>query len=164
MDLLIPELGTIVWQTVAFLILLFILTKFAWKPVMKSISERERSIEAALDSAEKAKDEMARLTNENEHLLIQARSERDAILKEAKQLKDQIVSSAKVAAETEGAKMIEKARLEIEHQKLLALAEVKNEVSTLALDIARKVLHKNFQEQSNQEQLVNELLKDIKLN
>lgn len=164
MDLLIPELGTIVWQTVAFLILLFILTKFAWKPVMKSIGERERSIEAALDSAEKAKEEMARLTNENEHLLIQARSERDAILKEAKQLKDQIISSAKAAAEAEGAKMIEKARLEIEHQKILALAEVKNEVSTLALDIARKVLHKNFQEQSNQEQLVNELLKDIKLN
>ncbi|TCK83405.1 F0F1 ATP synthase subunit B [Albibacterium bauzanense] len=164
MELVTPAIGLIFWQTIGFVILLFVLTKFAWKPVMKSISERERSIEAALDSAEKAKEEMARLTNENEHLLIQARAERDTILKEAKQLKDQIVSSAKAAAETEGAKMIEKARQEIEHQKVLALAEVKNEVSTLALDIARKVLHKNFQEQSNQEQLVNELLKDIKLN
>lgn len=164
MELVTPAIGLIFWQTIGFVILLFVLTKFAWKPVMKSISERERSIEAALDSAEKAKEEMARLTNENEHLLIQARAERDTILKEAKQLKDQIVASAKVAAETEGAKMIEKARQEIEHQKVLALAEVKNEVSTLALDIARKVLHKNFQEQSNQEQLVNELLKDIKLN
>jgi len=164
MDLLIPEVGTIVWQTISFLILLFILAKFAWKPVLKSISERERSIENALDSAEKAKDEMARLTCENEQLLIQARSERDEILKEAKELKDQIVLDAKTSAEVEGAKMIEKARQEIEHQKALALAEVKNEVSTLALDIARKVLHKNFQDQSNQEQLVDELLKDIKLN
>ncbi|HUH17761.1 F0F1 ATP synthase subunit B [Albibacterium sp.] len=164
MELVTPAIGLIFWQTIGFVILLFVLTKFAWKPVMKSISERERSIEEALESAEKAKQEMARLTNENEHLLIQARAERDAILKEAKQLKDQIVSSAKTSAEAEGAKMIEKARLEIEHQKTLALAEVKNEVSTLALDIARKVLHKNFQEQSNQDQLVNELLKDIKLN
>jgi len=164
MDLVTPAIGLIFWQTIGFLVLLFLLTKFAWKPVMKSISERERSIEDALDSAEKAKEEMARLTSENEQLLIQARSERDAILKEAKELKDQIVLDAKTSAEIEGAKMIEKARLEIDHQKHLALVEVKNEVSTLALDIARKVLNKDFQDQSNQEQLVNELLKDIKLN
>lgn len=164
MDLVTPAIGLIFWQTTGFLILLFLLTKFAWKPVMKSISERERSIEEALESAEKAKEEMSRLTNENEQLLIQARSERDAILKEAKELKDQIVLDAKTSAEAEGAKMIEKARLEIEHQKNLALTEVKNEVSTLALDIARKVLSTNFQDQNNQEQLVNDLLKDIKLN
>ncbi len=164
MDLITPAIGLIVWQTLGFLILLFLLTKFAWKPVMKSIGERERSIEEALDSAEKAKQEMARLTNENEQLLIQARAERDEILKEAKELKDQIVADAKASAEAEGAKMIEKARLEINHQKTMALAEVKNEVSTLALDIARKVLQKNFQDQASQEQLVDDLLKDIKLN
>jgi len=164
MDLVTPAIGLIVWQTVGFLILLFILTKFAWKPVMKSISERERSIEEALDSAEKAKEEMSRLTNENEQLLIQARAERDAILKEAKELKDQIVLDAKTSAEEEGAKMIEKARREIDHQKNIALAEVKSEVSTLALEIARKVLVSNFEDQASQEQLISELLKDIKLN
>jgi len=164
MDLVTPAVGLIFWQTLGFLVLLFLLTKFAWKPVMKSISDRERSIEEALDSAEKAKEEMARLTNENEQLLIQARAERDQILKEAKELKDQIVSDAKTSAEEEGAKMIEKARLEIQHQKTLALAEVKNEVSGLALDIARKVLKSNFEDQGNQQKLVDELLKDIKLN
>lgn len=164
MDLITPAIGLIVWQTLGFLILLFLLTKFAWKPVMKSIGERERSIEEALDSAEKAKQEMARLTSENEQLLIQARAERDEILKEAKELKDQIVADAKASAEAEGAKMIEKARVEINHQKSMALAEVKNEVATLALDIARKVLQKNFQDQASQEQLVDDLLKDINLN
>lgn len=164
MDLLIPELGTIVWQTVSFLLLLFLLTKFAWKPVLKSIGDRERSIENALDSAEKAKEEMARLTNENEVLLREARVERDLILKEAKELKEQIVRDAKTSAEVEGAKMIEKAKLEITHQKALALAEVKNEVSTLALDIAKKVLHEGYQDKSNQEQLVSDLLKNLKLN
>ncbi len=164
MDLLIPELGTIVWQTISFLILLFILTKFAWKPVLKSIGERERSIETALDSAEKAKQEMARLTNENEVLLKEARVERDLILKEAKELKDQIVRDAKTAAEEEGARMIENAKLEINHQKALAMAEVKNEVSTLALEIAKKVLHVGYQDKNNQEELVSSLLKDLKLN
>ncbi|WP_118193252.1 F0F1 ATP synthase subunit B [Albibacterium indicum] len=164
MDLVTPAVGLIFWQTLGFLVLLFLLTKFAWKPVMKSISDRERSIEEALDSAEKAKEEMARLTNENEQLLIQARAERDQILKEAKELKDQIVLDAKTSAEEEGAKMLEKARLEIEHQKTLALAEVKTEVSGLALDIARKVLKNNFEDQANQQKLVDELLKDIKLN
>lgn len=164
MDLLIPELGTIVWQTVSFLILLFILTKFAWKPVLKSIGERERSIEDALDSAEKAKQEMARLTNENEALLKEARVERDLILKEAKELKEQIVKDAKDSAQEEGAKMIEKAKLEINHQKMLAMSEVKNQVSTLALDIAKKVLHEGYQEKANQEQLVSSLLDDLKLN
>src|SRR5690606_19401261 len=164
MDLVTPAVGLIFWQTLGFLVLLFLLTKFAWKPVMKSISDRERSIEEALDSAEKAKEEMARLTNENEQLLIQARVERDAILKEAKELKDQIVLDAKTSAEEEGAKMIEKARKEIDHQKTMALAEVKSEVSTLALEIARKVLVSNFEDQASQEQLISDLLKDIKLN
>lgn len=164
MHLLIPEIGTLVWQTLAFLVLLFILGKFAWKPVLKSIGERERSIENALDAAEKAKQEMARLTSENDQLLKEARAERDLILKEAKELKDQIVRDAKEQANEEGNKMLERARQEIEHQKVLALAEVKNQVSTLALDIAKKVLHKEYQNKDNQEALVDELIKDIQLN
>src|SRR5690606_36567604 len=164
MDLLIPEIGLIFWHTLSFLLLLFLLAKFAWKPVMKAIGDRERSIENALDAAEKAKQEMARLTNENEQLLKEARAERDLILREARELKDQIVSDAKTSAQQEGAKLIEKARVEIDNQKLLALAEVKGQVAALSLDIARKVLSREFEDKQKQEALVGELLKDVKLN
>src|SRR5690606_36890511 len=109
MDLLIPELGLVILQTAAFLLLLFLLTKFAWKPVLAAIKERENSIDDALNKAELAKKEMARLTSQNEELMKQARAERDEILKEAKMLKDNIVNEAKVSAQAEGAKLIEKA-------------------------------------------------------
>ncbi|HEY0897092.1 MAG TPA: F0F1 ATP synthase subunit B [Sphingobacteriaceae bacterium] len=163
MELVTPSIGLIVWQTVAFLLLLFLLAKFAWKPVMQGISERERSIESALDAAEKAKQEMARLTGENEQLLKDARAERDLILKEAKMLKDQIVSEAKTQAQTEGAKMIEKARQEIDNQKAAALAEVKGQVATLSLEIAEKVLRNQLEDQSKQNALVNDLLKEVEI-
>lgn len=164
MDLLIPEFGLVIWHSVSFLLLLFLLTKFAWKPVLKMIKEREDSIDNALASAEKAKLEMARLTNENEVLLKQARIERDAILKEAKDLKDQILVEAKVQAQVEGGKLITQARKEIEDQKKRAMAEVKNQVSVLSLDIARKVLEKEFDNSSKHDELVADLLKDVKLN
>jgi len=159
-----PSIGLVFWTTVAFLLLLVLLWKFAWKPIMQAIGEREKSIEDALTSAEKAKEEMARLTNENEQLLKAARAERDVILKEAKELKDQIVADAKVLAQTEGAKLIEQARKEIDDQKKRAIAEVKHQVSSLSLEIARKVLQKEFEDQEKQEALVADLLKDVKLN
>ena len=164
MELVTPSIGLIVWQTLAFLLLLFLLAKFAWKPVLKGIHERERSIETALESAEKAKEEMARLTNENEALLKQARAERDLILKEAKELKDQIVGEAKSSAQVEGAKMIERAQQEIESQKVAALAEIKGQVSELSLQIAEKVLRHQLEDKSKQEALVSDLLKEVKLN
>lgn len=164
MDLLIPQIGLVFWHTIAFLLLLFLLTKFAWKPVLKSIKEREDSIDNALAAAEKAKLEMARLTNENEELLKAARAERDVILKEAKELKDKIVADAKGMAQEEGAKLIEQARKEIEDQKKRAVAEVKNQVSSLSLDIARKVLEQEFADAAKQEELVAGLLKDVRLN
>lgn len=164
MELVTPSIGLIVWQTVAFLLLLFLLAKFAWKPVMQGISERERSIESALDAAEKAKQEMARLTGENQQLLKEARAERDLILKEAKTLKDQIVSEAKTQAQVEGAKMIEKAKQEIESQKAAALAEVKGQVAALSIEIAEKVLRNQLEDQNKQNALVNDLLKDVELN
>ncbi|MCY4779843.1 F0F1 ATP synthase subunit B [Sphingobacterium sp. UT-1RO-CII-1] len=164
MDLLIPEIGLVFWHTISFLILLFLLAKFAWKPVLSAIKERESNIENALAAAEQAKLEMARLTNENEQLLKQAREERDIILKEAKELKDKIVAEAKEQAQVEGGKLIENAKREIEDQKNKALAEVKNQVSSLSLDIARKVLTKEFEDQSKQEAYVGDLLKDVRLN
>ncbi|WDF56244.1 F0F1 ATP synthase subunit B [Mucilaginibacter sp. KACC 22063] len=162
--LLNDHLGFVVWSTVAFVLLLILLGKFAWKPIMAAITERERSIEDALLKAEAAKEEMARLTNENEQLLKEARAERDLILREARQMKDQIVNEAKDAAQEEGARMIEKARLEINSQKAVALAAVKSQVAELSIEIAEKVLRKQFQNKTEQDALVADLLRDVKVN
>jgi F-type H+-transporting ATPase subunit b len=163
MDLVKPEVGLIFWTALSFFILLFILGKYAWKPILAAVTERENSIETALQRAEAAKDEMARLTNENESLLKQARIERDHILQEARKVKDQIISEAKEAAHTEGARMIEMARLEINNQKAIAMADVKNQVASLSLEIAEKILHKQFEDQQKQDELVSQLLKEVKL-
>jgi F-type H+-transporting ATPase subunit b len=159
-----PDPGLFIWSTVAFLILFFLLSKFAWKPIVKALDERERSIEDALSKAEMAKVEMAKLISENEDLLKEARLERDSILKEAKEIKDQIINDAKEQAKTEGAKLIEKAKDEITNQKLAAMAEIKNQVSSLSLAIAEKVLRKQLEDQDKQQALVNDLLKEVKLN
>ncbi len=159
-----PDPGLFIWSTVAFLILFFLLSKFAWKPIVKALDERERSIEDALSKAEMAKAEMAKLISENEDLLKEARLERDNILKEAKEIKDQIINDAKDLAKTEGTKLIEKAKDEITNQKLAAMAEIKNQVSSLSLAIAEKVLRKQLEDQDKQQALVNDLLKEVKLN
>jgi len=163
MDLVTPHIGLVVWTTLCFGILLFILGKYAWKPILTAVAERESSIESALLKAEAMKEEMARMTNENENLLKQARAERDAILSEARKVKEQIISEAKDAANTEGSKMIEKARIEINSQKAIAMADVKNQVASLSLEIAEKVLRKQFEDAGKQDALVSELLKEVKL-
>ena len=163
MDLVTPSIGLVVWTTLCFGILLFLLGKFAWKPILGAIAERENSIESALLKAEAVKEEMTRLTSENESLLKQARAERDAILSEAKKVKDQMISDAKATAHTEGARMIELARVEINNQKAIAMADVKNQVATLSLEIAEKVLRKQFEDQSKQDELVSQLLKEVKI-
>ena len=159
-----PDPGLFIWSTVAFLILFFLLSKFAWKPIVKALDERERSIEDALTKAEMAKAEMAKLISENEDLLKEARLERDHILKEAKEIKDQMINDAKDQAKAEGAKLIEKAKTEITNQKLAAMAEIKNQVSGLSIEIAEKVLRKQFEDQGKHQPLVNDLLKEVKLN
>ena len=164
MDLFNPSIGLIVWSTIVFLCLFFILAKFAWKPVMAAIKEREQFIDESLNKAELANQEMARLTVQNEELMKQARADRDEILKEAKMLKDNIVHEAKTLAQTEGAKLIEKARIEIENQKKVALAELKGQVSTLSLDIAERVLRSQLDDKAKQQDLVANLLKDVELN
>ena len=163
MELVTPEVGLIFWTTLSFFILLFILGKFAWKPILAAVAERENSIESALSKAEAVKEEMARLTSENEALLKQARAERDAILSEATKVKNQIISDAKDAANREGARLLEHARQEINNQKAIAIADVKNQVATLSLEIAEKVLRKQFEDQKKQDELVKDLLKEVKL-
>ncbi|WP_233260693.1 F0F1 ATP synthase subunit B, partial [Pedobacter sp. HMWF019] len=145
-------------------LLMFVLGKFAWKPVLAAIKEREQSIDDALNKADLAKQEMARLTTQNEELLKSARAERDHILKEAKTLKDSIINEAKTQAHTEGAKLIEKAKIEIENQKKAALFELKSQVSTLSIDIAERVLRAQLEDKAKQEDLVANLLKDVELN
>jgi len=164
MELLVPEFGLVIFQTIAFLLLMFILSKFAWKPVLAAIKEREQSIDEALNKAELAKQEMARLTSQNEELMKTARAERDQMLKEAKTLKDNIVNEAKTQAQAEGAKLIEKARIEIENQKKTALFELKSQVSSLSIEIAERVLREQLKDKSTQEDLVANLLKDVELN
>src|SRR6185437_8840744 len=154
MDLVSPNPGLILWTAITFLILLFILRKYAWKPILKAVTDRETSIESALLKADAVREEMARLTTENEALLKQARAERDAILSEATKVKNQIISDAKDSAQKEGAKMIDKARAEINNQKLIAIADVKNQVAALSLEIAEKVLRKQFEDQKKQDELV----------
>ena len=161
--LLNDHLGFVVWAAVAFVLLLVLLAKFAWKPIMGAIDARERSIEDALLKAEAAKEEMSRLTNENEALLKQARVERDLILSEAKKVKDQIISEAKEAAQKEGARQIELARVEIHNQKAIAMADVKNQVATLSIQIAEKILQEQLKDQHKQDELVSQLLKEVKL-
>jgi F-type H+-transporting ATPase subunit b len=145
------------------LILLFILRKYAWKPILAAVAERENSIESALLKADAVREEMARLTNENEALLKQARAERDAIIAEGTKVKNQIISDAKESAQKEGARQIELARQEINNQKLIAIADVKNQVASLSLEIAEKILRKQFEDQKKQDELVKELLRDVKL-
>ena len=164
MELLVPEIGLVIFQTIAFLLLMFVLAKFAWKPVLAAIKEREHTIDEALNKAELAKQEMVRLAAQNEESMKEARAERDLILKEAKTLKDAIVNEAKVQAHTEGAKLIEKAKIEIENQKKAALAELKSQVSTLSIDIAERVLRGQLADKAKQQDLVADLLKDVKLN
>ena len=163
MDLVSPNPGLILWTAITFLILLFILRKYAWKPILKAVTDRETSIESALLKAEAVREEMSRLTSENEALLRQARAERDAILADATKVKNQIISEAKDSAQKEGAKMLDKARMEINNQKLIAIADVKNQVASLSLEIAEKVLRKQFEDHKKQDELVKELLKEVKL-
>lgn len=163
-ELVTPDIGLVFWSTIAFLLLVFVLGKFAWKPILAGLHEREKTIEDALLSAENARAEMTKLNQESEMLLKKARAERDEILKEAKDIKNSILEEARDIARTEGNRLIEKAKEEINSQKLIALNEVKNQVARLSIEMAEKVLRKNLENKSQQEATVSDMLKDIKLN
>lgn len=136
MDLVSPALGLLFWMVLVFGLLLVLLKKFAWKPILNALTERENSIGEALKSAEQAREQMSKLKSDNEALFKQARDERDEILKEARMLKDSIISEAKSSAEEEGKRMINKASEEISKQKAIAIAELKSQVAGLSVSIA----------------------------
>lgn len=164
MELLTPEIGLFIWTLVAFLLVLFILRKFAWKPILKTLNERESGIADSIAAAERVKEEMKQMKSENEVLLAQAREERSQLLKEAKETKDKIVSEAKEQAKVEAAKIIDDARLQIEQQKNAAMTAVKNEIGNLAVDVAEKILRKQLSTQDAQQGLAAMLAEEIKLN
>lgn len=164
MDLIIPSSGLIFWQLLGFLALLFILIKFAWKPMLAALEERESGIENALKAAELARNEMANLKSENEKLLQETRLERDIILKKAQEASVKMIDDAKNEASKVAAQQIENAKAVIETEKRAALTEVKNQVAILTLEVTEKLLRKNLSDVQSQKALVDELVKDIKLN
>jgi F-type H+-transporting ATPase subunit b len=164
MGLMIPETGLAIWMMITFLILLFLLKKFAWKPILKMIKEREDSIDGALKSAEKAKEEMRNLQADNEKILAQARHERDMMLKEAREMKDNIVGEAKGKAKEEADKILASAREAIQNEKMAAITELKNQVAMLSVEIAEKILKRELSDENKQRELIGDLLKDTKLN
>ena len=158
------SLGLFIMQTVLFLALVFLLKKFAWKPILDAVNEREEGIKNALLSAESAKKEMQNLKSDNEKLLAEARLERDSMIKEAREIKEKMINDAKTEAQTAGQKMIEQAKASIESEKNAALAELKSQVSTLSLDIAEKLLKDELSNKDSQMKLVEKMLGDAKLN
>ena len=164
LGILEPEIGLGFWSLLFFLILVFILGKFAWKPIMKAIKEREDSINQSLQEAEKARAEMENLTANNEKLLKEARIERDAILKEARDLKEKIVSEAKDQAKTEAAREIENAKQQIQSEKMAALTEIRNQAGNLAVEVAEKLLRKEMENRDAQKALASQMIDEMNLN
>lgn len=159
-----PEIGLIFWATITFALFWGLIGKFAFRPIAGALKKRESDIQSALDEARHARDEMARLKSDNEKLLAEAREERAKILKESKDAGTQIVNESKARAKEEASKIVESARLEIEKQKKQALQDVKNQVGAMALDIAEKVLRKELAGDQNQQEYVEQLVREIELN
>lgn len=164
MGLVTPNPGTIFWMLIIFGIVLFVLRKFAWKPILNALKEREESIANALNSAEEAKREVANLKADNDKIIAEARQEKNAILKVAKEMKDKIIVEAKEKAMQETARSIELAQRQIQSEKDAAINDLKKQVAELSVMIAEKVLKKELTSKTEQEKMVDGLVDDIKLN
>lgn len=164
MDLILPSIGLIFWMTVTFLIVFFLLRKMAWKPILGALKEREASIQNALDSAQKAKDEMAALQASNEAILMEARNERDKLLKEARDTKESIIAEAKSAAQKEADKIMQSARESIQSEKVAAMDELKNQVAKLSIEIAEKIIRTELSSDEKQKSLVNAMIDEVNMN
>lgn len=164
MKLLTPEFGLLVWTLLAFLLVFFILSKFAWPAILKGLRQREQIIADSLETAERVKQEMAQLKNENEALMAKAREERAVMLKEARETKDRIVNEAKEQAKVEANKVIAEAQQAINAQKMAALTDVKNEVGKLVIEVTEKVLRRQLGNPAAQEEYIKSLVDEVKLN
>ena len=164
MKLVTPDIGLLFWMLVSFSIVLFLLKKYAWKPILTMLKEREESIQSALDSAKSAKEEMAALQANNESILKEAKMERDKMLKEGREMKDAIIAEAKSKASKEAEKHLAIARESIQNEKMAAVTELKNQVAKLSIEIAEKILREELSSADKQKTLVNNLLQDVHLN
>lgn len=159
-----PEFGLFFWTLVVFSLLLIVLRKYAWGPILKSVDQRNKNIKDALKEAEKAREEMKSLTADNEQILMEAKKERDVLLKEAREIKEEIISNAKDSANKESEKIIEKAKDQIENEKMKAVTELKNNVAQLTIDIATKVIKTELSDESKQKTFIDSELKKSNLN
>lgn len=164
MKLLTPEFGLLLWTTLAFLIVFFILKKLAWPAIIKGLKDRENTITDSLATAQKVKEEMALMKSENETLLAKAREERALMLKEARETKDRIINEAKEQAKTEANKIVTEAQIAINAQKMAALTDVKNQVGKLVIEVSEKVLRKELGNKDAQETHIKGLVDGVKMN
>lgn len=164
MQLLLPELGLFLWTLIAFLIVFFILRKFAWKPILNMLQQRETKIANSIASAEKVKLEMAAMQSKNEAELAAAIEQRSTLLKEAKEAKDKMINEAKEKAKEEAAKILADAQFQIEQQKNRAMTEVKNQIGQLTVGVAEKVLRKKLDNEPAQQEFIKTLANEVTLN
>jgi F-type H+-transporting ATPase subunit b len=164
MELLTPSFGLIIWTLLAFIIVFFILKKFAWTPILNGLKEREKGIADSLETADRVRAEMSQLKSENEELLAKAREERAAMLKEARDIKDKIVNDAKEQAKTEASKIMAETQQAIHAQRMAAMTDVKNEVGKMVIEIAEKILRKELGNKEAQEAHIKDLVEEVKLN
>ncbi|MDH4057241.1 MAG: F0F1 ATP synthase subunit B [Cyclobacteriaceae bacterium] len=164
MELLTPGTGLIIWQLFVFLLLVLLLSRFAWKPILTSLKERETSIQSALDTAEKTRAEMARIQADNEALFKEAREERDKIIKVAREASNQMKDEAQAEAKKMADKIIDDARAAINLEKQAAMKEVRIKVAMFSLEVAEKLMKKNLSTDQSQKDLVEQFINDLKLN
>ena len=164
MELVTPEIGLIFWTTIVFSLLLVILKKYAWKPILSAVDERNKSIEDALKAADKAKKEMLALNTDNERILMEAKKERDALLKEGREIKESIITEAKDKAKVEADKILITAKEQISNEKMKAIIELKNQVAEMSIDIAEKILKSELSDKDKQKRLITQRLKSNELN
>jgi F-type H+-transporting ATPase subunit b len=164
MELVTPGIGLMFWMVIAFSIVVLVLKKFAWKPILGALRDREDSIDEALRAADKARKEMSKLQADNEKIMAKAKSERDAILKEARDIKETILTEAKEQAVDEAKKLIESAKETIRSERAAAINEIKEQVAVLAVDIAGKILQEKLSHSPEQNEYIEHLLRDIRLN
>jgi F-type H+-transporting ATPase subunit b len=161
MELITPGIGLLFWMLLMFSILLLILKKFAWKPILKALKDRETSIRDALMSADNAKKEMEKLKADNEVIMAEARAEKEKIVQEAKQLREKIIGDAKDEASEEAKKLLKSARVDIENEKIAAIQEVKNKVAELSIEIAEKILREKLADTAEQRSMIDRLVRDV---
>lgn len=164
MGLVIPDTGLLFWMILSFSITFWLLAKFAWKPIMKSLKNREETIDNSLKAAKQAKVEMEKLQEDNKKIIIEARSERDGMLQEAKEIRDKMIRKAEQEAKERADKIIEEARLQIESEKQNALKDIKSKVAELSIDISEKILRKELTSNQTQQDYINNLVDEAKLN